>query len=306
MNISMTPYQKNNDWYVKDIAATSPVASGIATTQTQQTTTTHQSKVTANLNQISKITPSMNGLTFIQGRDSNKSDTIQSATYNSNGAIASNAKNRKNTSDTDQTGNSDSLKNITPDENNEQATAYTDGNPKAASSSSQLTDLSEEELALLQELKKADSEVRTHEMAHIAAGGQYVTSGAQLDYRKGPDGGSYAVAGEVSIDTSPISGDPEATAAKMRQVQRAALAPASPSNQDRKVAISAGSLASKAMAELITEQAKERSENNENRVLGNLKNENRTSGDIRNAANSYSKISSMPVEPQESQFKIAV
>lgn len=111
--------------------------------------------------------------------------------------------------------------------------------------------LTERDLKLIQELKKADTEVRAHEMAHIAAGGQYITSGAKLEYQRGPDGVNYAVAGEVSIDTSAIPGDPRATAQKMQRIKAAALAPASPSAQDRKVAASATALAAKAAAEIM-------------------------------------------------------
>ena len=111
--------------------------------------------------------------------------------------------------------------------------------------------LSQRDLALIQALKKTDTEVRAHEMAHIAAGGQYITSGARLEYQRGPDGINYAVAGEVSIDTAPIPGDPEATVQKMKKIKAAALAPASPSAQDRKVAASATALAAKATAEIM-------------------------------------------------------
>jgi hypothetical protein len=111
---------------------------------------------------------------------------------------------------------------------------------------------------LLEQLKKADREVRSHEMAHVAVGGRYVTSGARLEYRRGPDGRNYAVAGEVSIDTSPVPGDPRATAEKMRAVQRAALAPASPSAQDRRVASRAASEAAQATAELMLLQSRAR------------------------------------------------
>lgn len=113
------------------------------------------------------------------------------------------------------------------------------------------TGLTERELKLVQELKKVDSEVRAHELAHIAAGGQFVRSGANLKYLRGPDGKNYAVAGEVSIDSSPVPGNPRATMDKMRRIQAAALAPASPSSQDRKVAAKAAALAAKASAELI-------------------------------------------------------
>jgi hypothetical protein len=49
------------------------------------------------------------------------------------------------------------------------------------------------EIKLLEALKKADAEVRQHEMAHVAAGGRYITSGASFNYKQGPDGKNYAV-----------------------------------------------------------------------------------------------------------------
>jgi hypothetical protein len=57
----------------------------------------------------------------------------------------------------------------------------------------------------------------------------------------------------VSIDVSPIPGDPEATIAKARIVRRAALAPAEPSAQDRSVAAEATALEHQARAELLAE-----------------------------------------------------
>ncbi|SLM30741.1 conserved hypothetical protein [Desulfamplus magnetovallimortis] len=150
------------------------------------------------------------------------------------------------------------------------------------------TALTDQELKLLEELKNADTEVRAHEMAHIAAGGQYVTSGAKLEYRKGPDGNNYAVAGEVSIDSSPIPGDPKATAEKMRQIQQAALAPASPSSQDRKVASRASALAAKALSELMIQQVKERTSGNEQQAFGSIK----------QASDSYSRTDNIPMEEQ--------
>ncbi|MBF0524769.1 MAG: hypothetical protein HQK56_06695, partial [Deltaproteobacteria bacterium] len=97
-------------------------------------------------------------------------------------------------------------------------------------------------------------EVRTHEQAHMAAAGAYATSGATYTYETGPDGQSYAVGGEVSIDTSPVKGDPAATIMKMETVQRAALAPASPSGQDQKVAAAAAAKAQSARVELLRKQ----------------------------------------------------
>lgn len=109
-----------------------------------------------------------------------------------------------------------------------------------------------EEQEKITKLKDRDREVRAHEQAHVAAGGQYVRSAAQFQYQTGPDGQRYAVGGEVSIDVSK-EGEPEATIAKMQVVIRAALAPAEPSGQDRAVAAQAVRTASEARMEAAAE-----------------------------------------------------
>ncbi len=176
-----------------------------------------------------------------------------------------------------------------PESGESSAQTSPDGSQDRVSTDQASTDqvLTEQEIRLVEELKSRDAEVKAHEMAHIAAGGQYITSGARLSYQKGPDGINYAVGGEVSIDTSPIPGDPEATARKMRQVQQAALAPASPSSQDRKVASRAASQAAKALSELMLLQVKERVSANEDQAFGSQK----------KAAESYAGIASIPVQP---------
>ncbi|WP_303620985.1 putative metalloprotease CJM1_0395 family protein, partial [Methylogaea oryzae] len=72
---------------------------------------------------------------------------------------------------------------------------------------------------------------------------------ASFSYERGPDGQQYAVGGEVSIDTSPVPNDPEATARKAEQIRRAALAPANPSGQDISVAAAASQMQAQAQAE---------------------------------------------------------
>lgn len=116
--------------------------------------------------------------------------------------------------------------------------------------------LSDAEQKQVNELKARDREVRAHEQAHKAVGGAY-TGAISYEYQKGPDGRSYAVGGEVPIDASAIQGDPEATIEKMRVVKAAALAPAEPSGQDRKVAAQADATAAQARAELNAQQAEE-------------------------------------------------
>ncbi len=107
------------------------------------------------------------------------------------------------------------------------------------SKESPAVELNDEEKEIVNELKKRDQEVKTHEQAHIAAGGAYVQGGADYETTKGPDNKEYAVSGEVQIDSSSVSGDPEATIEKMRTVRAAAMAPAQPSSTDQAVAAKA-------------------------------------------------------------------
>ncbi|WP_428242809.1 putative metalloprotease CJM1_0395 family protein [Gynuella sp.] len=90
----------------------------------------------------------------------------------------------------------------------------------------------------LRVLKQRDREVKDHEQAHRAVGGKHAGP-MTLTYERGPDGVNYAVAGEVQINVSKVSDDPEATIVKAEQIRRAALAPATPSQQDRSVALQA-------------------------------------------------------------------
>jgi hypothetical protein len=103
---------------------------------------------------------------------------------------------------------------------------------------------------VLAELRARDRQVRAHEAAHLAAAGGLARSGATYAFEQGPDGRAYATGGEVSIDTSAVSGDPRATLAKARQIQAAALAPADPSPQDRSVAAAAAAMAAQAEQDL--------------------------------------------------------
>jgi len=111
--------------------------------------------------------------------------------------------------------------------------------------------LSEQEKAEVARLKTRDAEVKAHEQAHVAAGGGVVRGGPTYEYQTGPDGKKYAAGGEVSIDTSPVRGNPQATIAKMETVKRAAMAPADPSGQDRSVASQAEQQESAAQQELM-------------------------------------------------------
>ncbi len=140
---------------------------------------------------------------------------------------------------------------------------------------------------LLQKLRQIDISVRAHERAHLAAAGGIAVSGASFTTKRGPDGRTYAVGGEVRIDTSPES-TPEATAAKMQRIRAAALAPADPSPQDRSVASQASKVMVQAQMEIRetrTDEAREDVEESrelnrvegeqEQKPVGEISNENR-------------------------------
>ena len=49
-------------------------------------------------------------------------------------------------------------------------------------------ELTDDQRKEVDRLKERDREVRAHEQAHVAAGGQYVRGGIQFEYQTGPDG----------------------------------------------------------------------------------------------------------------------
>lgn len=108
--------------------------------------------------------------------------------------------------------------------------------------------------AQVQELKQIEREVIAHEAAHMAAAGA-LGGGVSYTYTAGPDGKRYITGGEVPIQIQPGS-TPEETLRNMQQVQRAALAPADPSGQDRQVAARAAAMAAQARSEIASEGAR--------------------------------------------------
>ncbi len=115
-------------------------------------------------------------------------------------------------------------------------------------------DLSPEAQQQLRKLQARDREVRAHEQAHVAASGGYLQGGINYTYTKGSDNKMYAIGGSVSLDVSPIPGDPEATAQKARTIRAAALAPANPSAQDQSVAAQASAMELQARREAANEK----------------------------------------------------
>lgn len=132
-------------------------------------------------------------------------------------------------------------------------------------------ELSSEEQRVVNELQAADTNVRAHEAAHMAAGGG-LTSPASYTYERGPDNKMYAVAGEVGISTGE-GNTPQESLNKAQTIRRAALAPADPSPQDLKVAAQAASMEMSARAQIMQEKMAQNSQNE------NSNNSNETSGD---------------------------
>lgn len=111
----------------------------------------------------------------------------------------------------------------------------------------------------IRKLAARDREVRNHERAHSAIGGQFAGA-ASYTFKRGPDGVSYAVGGEVPISVGAVAGNPEATIRKAQQVQRAALAPADPSSADRQIAARAAQIAVQARSDVQQLNSAERAE----------------------------------------------
>jgi hypothetical protein len=118
----------------------------------------------------------------------------------------------------------------------------------------------------IRELQARDREVRAHEQAHAAVGGQFAGS-PSYEFETGPDGRQYAVGGEVSIDVSEEA-TPEESLRKFQQVEAAALAPAEPSPQDFRVAAEARQGANEARAEIAQERAEELNGNGDSSQFG--------------------------------------
>lgn len=151
----------------------------------------------------------------------------------------------------EQTGNPDEGQSQNEEQAEKQATNQTDNPEESRSTEKESPEgLTQEQIAVVRELSQRDREVRTHEQAHAAAGGS-TTGAPSYSFETGPDGKKYAVDGEVSVDLSPVKGDPRATITKMQKVYNAALAPAQPSIQDKRVANQASQLIAQAQSEIL-------------------------------------------------------
>ncbi|MDH5435634.1 MAG: putative metalloprotease CJM1_0395 family protein [Gammaproteobacteria bacterium] len=138
-------------------------------------------------------------------------------------------------------------------------------------STTAVPELTSAEQRQIQQLSTRDRQVRAHEQAHLSAAGGIAKGGADYQYARGPDGKMYAIGGEVSIDSSKVAGDPEATLRKASQIRAAALAPAQPSAQDVAVASRAARMAAEARLEISAELS---------RALAESRHQNNNKGEI--------------------------
>ncbi len=130
---------------------------------------------------------------------------------------------------------------------------------KAQQESHEYKDLTDSEKKMINELRIRDREVRAHEQAHKSVAGNLARGGVSYSYQTGPDGKKYAIGGEVSIDTSSVPQDPEATARKAEKIIRASYAAAEPSSQDRRVAAQAAQMLVQARQDLRNQEIQEQS-----------------------------------------------
>ena len=115
-------------------------------------------------------------------------------------------------------------------------------------------------------MKVRDAEVRAHEATHLAAARPHANGAPTFEFEIGPDGRQYATGNEVSIDSSPVPGDPEATVRKAQAIKIAALATRKPSGQDRQVAAQAAQLEAQARQQFQAEKTEERKETREENI----------------------------------------
>lgn len=182
---------------------------------------------------------------------------LQTSTYNSVQPLANQVPSASN----EPAANKGALAGETPIANEKQDTQTEEpavnSSPANNETSSANGELSEDELSEVEQLQQRDTQVRAHEQAHLSAAGNLTVRGANFTFETGPDGKRYAVGGEVSIDTSVVADNPQATLRKAQQIRRAATAPVDPSSQDRFVAAEASRMEAQARVEL-SEQTREK------------------------------------------------
>lgn len=130
--------------------------------------------------------------------------------------------------------------------------------------------LTDEEERKVEKLRQRDRKVRAHEQAHLSAAGGLAVGGANYEYETGPDGKQYAVGGEVKLRI-PDGATPEEDLRIALQVERAALAPADPSPQDRATAAKARHKAGEARLEITENNTEKMQKNGDNTKVAEAK-----------------------------------
>ena len=119
-----------------------------------------------------------------------------------------------------------------------------------------MQDLSSEEQQQLRDLERRDQQVRTRDMAFIAAAGGAAGS-YSVEYETGPDGRRYAVGADIKLDTSE-GATPEQTLAKARALRAATMSARGESSTDASATAKAVRMEAEARAEIERERAAER------------------------------------------------
>lgn len=128
--------------------------------------------------------------------------------------------------------------------------------PEVEGSLRPMADLSPEQLQQLRELERQDQQVRTRDMAFIAAAGGAAGS-YSVEYETGPDGRRYAVGADIKLDTSD-GATPEQTLAKARALRAATMSARGESSTDASAAAKAVRMEAEAHAEIEREREAER------------------------------------------------
>src|SRR5574344_3094 len=118
---------------------------------------------------------------------------------------------------------------------------------KQNKSTDELTDSEKQQST---QLKITDAKVKAHENAHKAAAAGLSTDGPNYEYETGTKEKKYAVGGDVNVSYQ-HSSDPQQNLQNAQTLKAAALAPADPSSQDKRVASNADREIAKARQEIL-------------------------------------------------------
>jgi hypothetical protein len=122
-----------------------------------------------------------------------------------------------------------------------------------SSSAAAPAQLTPQQQAQVDELRRADQQVRSAALLQTSVGGSVVTTGPQYSYTTGPDGRRYAVSGSVGFDTAKVL-KPQGNIDKGELLQRAALAPPNPSPYDHQVAAVGAGLEADGRSDLLSQK----------------------------------------------------